>query len=337
HRRLRGFQCEKLTRTASRLISQTEAHYDRALAPLLAREANISTSDATEADLPRLQQFPHFDHFFLREQMRNVYRELFRGLGFNTERQSNLEIDSIARPLKQPQVFCSPIRVPDEIKLVYIANGGQANYRELLRAAGSAQNYAWTSPNLYPEFRFDGVFSGDGVVQHAWGMLLENLMLDERWLASAIGFVESARFRQTLAVFSLMTLRRQAALLQYEVEFHAGRLSGSSGTRFKELMTDAVRVRYDETEHLRVLDSAFRSAAFLRACAFESQMREYLKTKFGLHWWASPKTGEMLIDLWNIGQQHSVEGLASMIGLGELDFDWLVSELQAQVKEQRKR
>src|SRR5262249_9466162 len=73
HTELRGVEFEKLARAASRLISQTEAHYDRALAPLLAREANISTSDATEADLPRLQQFPHFDHFFLREQMRNVY------------------------------------------------------------------------------------------------------------------------------------------------------------------------------------------------------------------------------------------------------------------------
>jgi hypothetical protein len=40
----------------------------------------------------------------------------------------------------------------------------------------------------------------------------------------------------------------------------------------------------------------------------------------------------MLIDLWNTGLRHSAEGLASLVGLGELSFDWLAEELIAQVK-----
>jgi hypothetical protein len=65
---------------------------------------------------------------------------------------------------------------------------------------------------------------------------------------------------------------------------------------------------------------------------FESQLREYLKTQFGLRWWASRRAGEMLIDLWNTGQRYTVEELAAMIGLGDLDFDWLASELLEQVE-----
>ena len=51
-----------------------------------------------------------------------------------------------------------------------------------------------------------------------------------------------------------------------------------------------------------------------------------MKTRFGARWWASLKAGETLIDLWNTGRRHTDEELAAMIGLGELDFDWLASE-----------
>jgi len=38
-----------------------------------------------------------------------------------------------------------------------------------------------------------------------------------------------------------------------------------------------------------------------------------------------------LIDLWNTGNRYSAEGLASLIGLGEISFDWLAAELLTQV------
>lgn len=325
---LRSMDVEKLAEMAGNLLSKTESRYVSSLASLLHRELGISLDDATEADLPLFLRFTRFDQFFPRERMPGIYRDLFAELGFRTENQSNVELDSAARPHKQPQAFCAPVRVPDEVKLVFTARGGQANYREFLREAGHAQHAAWTSRNLYPEFRV----GGDKAVQQAWGMLLENLPLDPHWLMSTFGFVENAAFRHALAVFQLMAVRQAAAQVIYESEFYAGRLAGNAGARFAELMTDAARVRFDETEHLRVLDESFQAADFLRASAFEAQMREYLKTKFGQHWWATRKAGEMLIDLWNTGQQYSVEELAAMIGLGELDFDWLAAELLGQVE-----
>ena len=54
-------------------------------------------------------------------------------------------------------------------------------------------------------------------------------------------------------------------------------------------------------------------------------MREYLKTRFGVRWWASRKAGETLIDLWNTGGGTRSKSLPSLIGLGALDFDWLAS------------
>ncbi|HKQ89569.1 MAG TPA: hypothetical protein VJZ77_02720 [Blastocatellia bacterium] len=321
-RELRGLDYEGTASRARGVLSKTEGGYVNALANLLPRETGVSVDDATQADLGFLQKFTRFDHFFMRERMLGVYRELFAALGFNSEKQSNLAIDSGSRPGKQPQAFCSPISVPDEIKLSVNLAGGQANYRELLREAGRAQLYAWTSRNLYPEFRL----GGDRAVVEAWGLLFENLVLDERWLMTTFGFVENMEFRRALAVFRLIRLRQRAALLDYEIEFHSGVPASGAGARYAELMTDAARVRFDGTERLRSLDNAFHSADFLRASAFESQMREYLKTRFGERWWASHKAGETLIDIWNTGRRYTVEELASMIGMGALDFDWLASE-----------
>ncbi len=276
-RELHGLDYEKLAAQTRKILSKTENAYANALSRLIARETSVSIDDATQADLGFLQGFARFDHFLPSNRMFVIYRELFGAFGFNVEKQSNLTIDSEARHDKQHQAFCAPIRVPDEIKLVVNLTGGQANYREFLRETGHAQHYAWTSGNIYPEFRI----GGDRAVMEAWGLLFENLTLDERWLMATFGFAENREFRHALSVFNLIRRRRAAALLDYEIEFHSGGLRGGAGARYAELMTDAMRVRVDETEHLRSLDDAFHSADFLRASAFEAQMREYLKTQFG--------------------------------------------------------
>lgn len=322
-----GVDFDKLIVQANQFLAKTESCYVSFLSSLLRKEEDVSIEGATEADLDRLQQYSRFDAFFPREQMLRMYRELFAALGFNTDRQSNVEIDSAARPNKQSRAFYSPIIIPDEIKLAVNLNGGQANYCEFLREAGHVQASAWTSRNLYPEFQI----GGDAVIVEAWGLLFENLLLDESWLTSTFGFVENAEFCRALAAFRLMSLRRHVAKLNYEIEFHAGKLSGGAGKRYVELMTDAVRVRFDDAECLRDVSDDFRSASRLRAAAFEVQLREYLKTKFGSRWWASAKAGETLIDLWNTGQRYSAEELARIIGLGDLDFDCLVSEALNQI------
>ncbi len=319
---LRGLQFDKLEAAAAKLLETTESRYVSSLAPLLRREIGASIDDATSADLSYLRRYTRFDAFFQGAQMLPIYRELFSNFGFNTDKQSNVEIDATARPGKQAKAVCSPIQIPDEIKLLVNPTGGQWNYRKFLHAAGQAQASAWTSRNLPPEFQI----GGDTAVPLAWGMLLENLVLEESWLIGAFGFVDSAEFRHTLSVLRLLDVRHQAAKLRYELEFHSGKLTSGIGQRYAELMTEAVRVQFDEAEALSVISDDFRPADMLRAAAFEAQMRDYLKTKFGSRWWASRKAGEMLIDLWNTGQQYSVEELAAMIGLGELDFDMVVGE-----------
>ncbi len=327
-RELRGVDYEQLAMRANAFLATTESRYVSVLAPLLIRDAQITLDEAHRADLGWLQKLSGFDHCFPAWRWREVYDETFRGLGIRTWQQPNIQLDDAPRPRKHPGAFCSPVRIPDEIRLVFTPAGGPQAYQALLQAAGHAQHFAWTSPQLRPEFSF----TGDEAVGETWAILFQSLLLDQQWLATRLGFDESQEFRRTLAVHKLMRVRRSAARLNYEVELHAEKLTGTAGARYAELLSDAVRVKYDETEHLRDLDDGFYSASCLRASAFEAQLREYLKSKYGSRWWESRKAGEMLTDLWNTGNRYSADRLAAMIGLGELSFDWLAEELIKQAQ-----
>jgi hypothetical protein len=325
---LRGIDYEKLSTETALILSGTESRYVSVLSPLIVRETGLPIDEATLADLRYLHRFGRFDHFFSPERMIETYRELFAGLGFKVEGQSNVEIDTEPRPRKQSRAFCAAVRIPGEIKLVLNLIGGQARYREFLHAAGQTQLFAWTSQNIYPEFRI----GGDPGVEIAWGMFFEHLLLEEPWLLGNFGFADSKGFRQALEVLRLAVVRQNSARLRYQVDFHSGRLSGNAGASYAESMTDAVRVQCDETGHLRDVTDSLDPADFLRASAFEAQLREHLKTRFGLRWWISRKAGEMLIDLWNTGHRYGVEELARLIGLGELDFDWLTAEMLREIE-----
>ena len=209
-RELRGLDYEGTASRARGVLSKTGRRLRKRACEFAPARGRRLADDATQADLGYLQKFTRFDHFFPRERMLGVYRELFAALGFNSEKQSNLAIDPESRPGKQSQAFCSPIRVPDEIKLSVNLTGGQANYRELLREAGRAQLYAWTSRNLYPEFRL----GGDHAVVEAWGLPSRTWRSTSAGWMTTFGFVENMEFRRALAaqVDSAATTRGAARL-----------------------------------------------------------------------------------------------------------------------------
>lgn len=332
HNATNQFELEKLRAQSAQLLAKTESPYVAALKPLLAREANVGLDEATQADLASLQRLARFAPYFPATRAGEIYAELFAGLGFKVEQQPRVELDTQPRPGKLPRAFCATVQIPDEIKLVGSFDGthdGHAFYQSFLHAAGQTQLAAWTSRELPYEFRVPG----DAAIGETWGTLFSQLLLDAEFLVGNFGFPASSEFRHALAAFKLLHVRRAAALLQYETEFHTGQLSRRAGARFAELLTDGVRVRYDEAECLRAIETPFHSANLLRAWAFEAQLREHLKTRFGTRWWAARKAGELLIDLWNTGHRYTIEELAGLIGLGELDFEWLSKELLAAISD----
>lgn len=325
---LRDVAYAKLATQLQPFLARTESPYVAALSTLLLREASVSLDEATSADLPYFRQLSRFDKFFPAWQLQHAYRETFSGLGIFTYKQNNIVIDDQPRLHNSAPSFHLPIRVPEEIKIVCTSQDGADSYTSFLHEAGYAQHYAWTSRNLYPEF----LYRGDGAVREAFALLFAGLMRDEHWLGDLLKYYESNEFRHILATQKLLRVRRSVGQLGYEIELHTGSLATTAGARYSELLTEAVRVRYDETAHLCDVKDGFVVANNIRAAAFEAQLREHLKIKFGSRWWTSRKAGDFLIDLWNTGGRYPAEELAKMIDLGELSFDWLAEECLANLE-----
>jgi len=86
-------------------------------------------------------------------------------------------------------------------------------------------------------------------------------------------------------------------------------------------------VEYPREEYLFDVDDGFYSAQYLRAWAFEAQLRSYLREDFDEEWYRLPKVGRFLVELWREGQRYTVEELARFIGAEGLDLGPLQEEL----------
>lgn len=324
---VRGIDYEKLAQQPGAFLAMTETRYIAALAAALPRETQVSLNEATRADLNLFLSFSRFDEAFPPWRLCNVYQETFRSMGIRMWQQHRLTVEERQELRTRATALCVPLVIPDDVRLLFRTGGGQRAYQTFLHAAGRAQQFAWTSLHLFPEFQY----SGDNAVPQAWGALLQFLLHDPGWLTEMLGFYAGQEFVRTLALHKLLQARRDAALLTYEVELHTERLRDTARARYAELLSEAVRVQYDDTNHLSDVSDNFAPADRLRAWAFAAQLREYLKSKYGSRWWTARRTGEMLTDLWNTGMRYSVDELAAQIGLGELSYEWLAEDLLGQI------
>ena len=70
----------------------------------------------------------------------------------------------------------------------------------------------------------------------------------------------------------------------------------------------------------------------MRAWAFEVQLREHLKTRFGQRWWASPRAGSFLKEIWETGDRYTADEMAAQVGIGPIAFDPLIDEFNRALK-----
>jgi hypothetical protein len=93
------------------------------------------------------------------------------------------------------------------------------------------------------------------------------------------------------------------------------------GPRYAELLTDATKVPYTELDYLMDMDSGFYSSEYLRAWAFEAQLRGYLRETFGNDWFAKRQAGSLLRELWAEGQAPTADELLQDVAGQSLELD----------------
>ena len=77
--------------------------------------------------------------------------------------------------------------------------------------------------------------------------------------------------------------------------------------RYVELLSDALKVTPSDTDYLDDVDQGFYSSEYLRAWAFEAQLRGYLRERFGNAWFTRREAGSLLRELWNEGQKPTAD------------------------------
>ena len=77
--------------------------------------------------------------------------------------------------------------------------------------------------------------------------------------------------------------------------------------RYVELLAGALKISPSESDYLADIDNGFYASEYLRAWAFEAQLRTFLREKFGNAWFTRKDAGSLIRELWSEGQKPTAD------------------------------
>lgn len=337
-------EAKSLGAAADSFLERTAAVYATKLFEWSARHLPAASArEPVYADSLFFARLTHLDPFFTASQLRSTYEATMSGLGIRIGRQSNLRLETITAEFDRMRAACLAVKPPDDVRLVYLSEGGASYYQKFFEAAGRAQNFAWVSRDLaarYPEL----VYAPDEATRAGFAFLFGDLFTDASWLAAHrnVRPWEASEIARAFTLVELHRTRRacvcvqQQRVLEQAAETRSEHLAESYATALEE----ATRFRAHPSLFLRDLvpgglhDGAGDGArlppiVYVRARLFGAALGEYFRTRYGHRWWSTNKAADELIDMWNTGSRYTVEELASLTGLGALNFDLLADSINS--------
>ncbi len=323
---LSGIDLDALGTTAQTLLDRTKDAYADSLARLVKRRLGIPVRELVRADVGWTFRADRFDAAFAPDTLVETALRHMRDMGLDACQNGRVRFDVETREGKQPRAFCSPVCVPDEVYLVIQPSGGHTDYRTFWHELGHAMHFAAVDPSR----PFQERWLGDNSVTEGFAMLWDHLTLDDGWLRryAELSGSDTRELRFELAVAELYMLRRYAAKLRYELAFHRGELDDMSGL-YAEMLTDATRFRYPESDYVRDIDPGFYAARYLRAWQLEAAVATSLLERHGEDWYRNPEAGSAVLDLMRCGQADPADRLAQEATGAPLSFDAAVARLEA--------
>ena len=298
-----NYKLDDLAAQCRAFLDTTEAAYEDAADKTLRASVGVGLAEAERWDMARVFRATEWDPVFPADKMLPALEATLRELGIDLYAQENVYLDVEERPNKTPRAFCAPIEVPGKVMLVIQPIGGPDDWSALFHEAGHAEHFAHTRAELPVEERR----LGDSAVTEGWAMLMEHLTDDPAWLARRLDFPRPAEFAAEGAAHLLFFVRRYAAKLLYELEFHTADDLTAMRPRYVELLGDALKIAPSPTEYLGDIDAGFYVSAYLRSWVFEAQLRDHLRGEFGNAWFAKREAGSLLRELWGEGQRWPAE------------------------------
>jgi hypothetical protein len=169
---------------------------------------------------------------------------------------------------------------------------------------------------------------GDNAVTEGWAMLLEHLTIDPVWLEKRIDFQSPHEYAAEGATQLLWLVRRYCAKLLYEIEYHAAPDVTVMRSRYVELLGSALKVTPSGTDYLADIDDGFYASQYLRAWAFEAQLRAFLREKFGNAWFTRKDAGSLIRDLWTEGQKPTADEMLLEVTGSRIDLEAVADRIR---------
>jgi hypothetical protein len=312
-----GFPLDDLAEQCRHFLDSTEQLWEEAGDRWFRTNLGLGLGEVERWDVARIFRGVTWDAAFPRERMVPALEATLADLGIDLRAQQNVALDLDERPNKDPRAFCVPIEIPDRVVLVIKPQGGPDDWRAFFHEAGHMEHFANTSRSLSMEEKR----LGDNAVTEGWAMLLEHLTIDPVWLERRLDFPRPHDFAAEGATQLLWVVRRYCAKLQYELEFHQAADVTALRPRYVELLADALKVSPSATDYLADIDDGFYSSEYLRAWAFEAQLRAFLRERFGNAWFARRDAGSLLRELWEEGQKWTADELLHEVTGETLELD----------------
>ncbi len=277
------------------------------------------------SDFIFLKRAKKYDRYFKKQNLIEGFSETLYQLGIDIKRQKNIIFDVEERENKSPRAFCCTVRIPEEIYLVIMPSGGQDDYEALFHEGGHAQHYANTKVGLDFEYKF----LGDNAVTEGYAFCFENLLHDKDWLIDFAGMDNetASYFKYFSNMLKLWYCRRYAGKLIYELALHNGKTLNGKEEKYKEILSSVTLMDYPAENYLYDVDENFYCTNYIRAWIFESQLKDYIKRKFGSKWFFKKKAAAFLLELWSYGQKFGAEDILKQLGYKGLDIDYLLNSI----------
>jgi hypothetical protein len=319
-----GFRLDEVADECRELLDDTEKLWEREGDKLFRSRLGIGLNEARPWDIVRLFRAAEFDKLYPNDQMLPALEHTLADLGIDLHAQENVHLDLDARPSKSPRAFCAPIEVPGKVMLVIQPIGGKDDWEALFHEAGHTEHYANTSADLPMEARR----LGDMAVTEGWAMLMQHLVTEPAWLNRRLDVPRVEELAHDGASSLLFFVRRYATKLLYEIEFFQAEDITTMRNRYAELLGDALKVPINPESYLDDIDGSFYVTGYLRSWAFESQLREFLRSEFGNDWFAKHDAGDLLRELWSLGQGPTADELLKDVTGAKLEMMSVASRIR---------
>jgi hypothetical protein len=300
-----GFRLDELAVECRALLDETESLWEDEGDKLFRARLGFGLDEARPWDVGRLFRAPELDEQYPSDRMLPALEATLSELGIDIRSQANVHLDLEVRPSKSPRAFCAPIEVPGKVMLVIQPIGGKDDWEALFHEAGHTEHYASTSENLSME----GKRLGDMAVTEGWAMLMQHLVTEPAWLNRRLDVPRVNELARDGAVSLLYFVRRYCAKLLYEIELFQVEDPTTVRVRYAELLSDALKLPVHPEPYLDDVDGSFYVIGYLRSWAFEAQLRDFLRGEFGNEWFARREAGDLLRELWSLGQEPTADAM----------------------------